>query len=250
MLNLIRSEFYRLIRSKRYYGLIIVSTVLVTAAAGVLQYFRFKEPTFPYGTRMFYYSNVLGMPTLIIILCLLVILILTRKSKTKICAAVSFGYSRQAVFWSKLITLSLSIIIMGTIILSVTILSGNVIFHLANNSTVSQFLIALSNIVPIIASGFILGYVLAINGVSEVLNLLILLFIYRILGVSINILVGRISALKTISKWTPTTLFDNNLIHYMTSSVYFDIKCWVMGLMIIFISLVIGQTIFKKKDLS
>ncbi|WP_368490535.1 hypothetical protein [Clostridium sp. BJN0013] len=250
MLNLIRSEFYRLIRSKLYYGLIIVSTFLVMAAAGVLQHFRFKEPTFPYGTRMFYYSNVLGMTTLIITLCLLVILILTRKSKTKMSAAVSFGHSRQAVFWSKLITLSFGVVIMGTIILSVTILSGNVIFDLANNSTLGQFLIAFSNIFPIVASSFILGYVLAVNGVSEILNLLILLFIYRILGVSINTLVGRVSALKTISKWTPTTLFDNNLVHYMSNNVYFDVKCWVLGLMIIFISLIIGQTIFKKKDLA
>lgn len=43
------------------------------------------------------------------------------------CAAVSFGHSRQAIFWSKLITLSFGVVIMGTIILSVTILSGNVI---------------------------------------------------------------------------------------------------------------------------
>lgn len=249
MLNLIRSEVYRLIRSKLYYGLIAASTFLVIAAAGVLQYFRFKESTFPYGTRMFYYSNVFGMTTLIITLCLLVILILTRKSQAKMCAAVSFGYSRQAVFWSKLITLSLGIVVMAAIILSVVILSGNVIFDLVNNSTLSEFLIAFSNVLPIVASGFILGYVLAINGVSEILNLLILLLIYRVLGVLINTLAGRVSALKAVSKWTPTALFDNNLVHYMSNNVYFDVKCWVLGLIIIFISLIMGQAVFKKKDL-
>lgn len=250
MLNLIRSEVYRLIRSKLYYGLIAVSVFLVMAAAGVLQYFRFKESTFPYGTRMFYYSNVFGMTTLIIVLCLLIVLILTRKSQSKICAAVSFGYSRGAVFWSKLIALSLGIAVMAAVILSVTILSGNVIFDLVNNSTLGQFLIAFSNVLPIVASGFVLGYVLSVNGVSEVLNLLILLFIYSILGRLIDTLAGRVSVLRTISKLTPSSLLNNNLVHYMSGSAYFDVKCWVMGLMIIFVSLIVGLAIFTKKDLS
>lgn len=249
MLNLIRSEVYRLTRSKLYYGLIAVITFLVIAAAGVLQYFRFKEPTFRYGTRMFYYRNVLGMTTLIIILCLLVILILTRKSQSKMCATVSFGYSRQAIFWSKLVTLFLGIGVMAAIALLAIALSGNVIFDLINNSTFSEFLISFSNVLPIVASGFILAYVLSINGVSEVLNLLILLFIYHILGSLINTLAGRVSALKSISEWTPGTLFNNNLADYMSNNAHFDIKCWVLGLIIIFISLIIGQATFKKKDL-
>jgi ABC-2 type transport system permease protein len=233
-------------RSKLYYGLAAVSVFLVMAAAGVLQYFRFKESTFRYGTRIFYYSNVLAMTSLIIILCLLVVSILTQKIQPKTCAAVSFGYSRGAVFWSKLITLSLGVVIMAAVILSATILSGNVIFDLVNNSTLSQFSIALINLLPIIASAFILAYVLGINGVPEMLNLLVLLFIYDILGS----LIGRISTLKTISKWTPSSLLNNNLVHYMSGSAYFDVKCWMLGLMIIFVSLIIGLTIFKKKDLS
>ena len=246
MLNLIRSEVYRLIRSKLYYGLIAVSVFLVMAAAGVLQYFRFKEATFHYGTRIFYYSNVLGMTNLIIILCLLTVFILTGKSRSKTCAAVSFGYSRGAVFWSKLITLSMGIAVMAAVILSATILSGNVIFDLVDNSALSQFLIAFSNILPIVASGFVLGYVLSVNGVSEVLDLLILLFIYSILGS----LISRISALKTVYKWTPFSLLSNNLDNYMSGSAYFDAKCWMLGLVIIFVSLVVGLAIFKKKDLS
>jgi ABC-2 type transport system permease protein len=139
---------------------------------------------------------------------------------------------------------------MAAVILSVTILSGNVIFDLVNNSTLGQFLIAFSNVLPIVASGFVLGYVLSVNGVSEVLNLLILLFIYSILGRLIDTLAGRVSVLRTISKWTPSSLLNNNLVHYMSGSAYFDVKCWVMGLMIIFVSLIVGLAIFTKKDLS
>jgi ABC-2 type transport system permease protein len=36
----------------------------------------------------------------------------------------------------------------------------------------------------------------------------------------------------------------------MSGSAYFDVKCWVLGLMIIFVSLIMGLAIFTKKDLS
>src|SRR5690625_3014125 len=103
MMNYMKSERYRLMRKKSLHITTVICLVLITAAAAVLYFSGQYESSFPYATSSFFYSNVIGNTALILIVALLFNLALTGKDMSLIKQSVSFGISRNTIFWSKLI---------------------------------------------------------------------------------------------------------------------------------------------------
>lgn len=255
MINLIRSEMYSLMNSKAYRVIILVVVGIIVCAGWVLQHFRFNEPGFSYGTQKFYYSNLLSAGVLIIVLCVEVVFVFTVKSKNKIAQTISFGYSRSDVFLAKLVASIIGNIFMALIAIVTIVLSGNYIFDLVCNSTVTNFMVAFTNLIPIFASSIILAYVLCINGISEVLAMLLVLFLYSGLGWALNVIYGkmyeiygRIYMLESVINWMPSKLLDNNTLNYMSGNPAADLKCWVFGICVIIASMAFGEVIFRNRD--
>ena len=99
-------------RKKTLHITSLVCLLLIVAAATVLYYFQKTDPNFPYATTRFFYSNVIGSGGLIIIVSFLYNFSLTGKDTALLKNAVSFGISRNTIFWSKLIlTLSYFLLI-------------------------------------------------------------------------------------------------------------------------------------------
>ena len=103
MINYMKSECYRLLRKKGSYVTGLICYLLIIAAAAVLTFFEQFDPNFPYATTRFFYSNVISGGLLIVIVGLLFNSALTGKDMSLIKQSVSFGISRNIIFWSKLI---------------------------------------------------------------------------------------------------------------------------------------------------
>src|SRR5690625_5233248 len=103
MINYLKSELYRLLHKKSLHLTSIICFLLILAAGLVLSYLPKVDPSFPYATSPFFYSNVISSGVLILIVGLLFNIALTGKDITVIKQSVAFGISRKVIFWSKLL---------------------------------------------------------------------------------------------------------------------------------------------------
>src|SRR5690625_1055805 len=107
-----KSEKYRLLRKKGLHITSVICLLLIIATAAVLYFSGQSDPNFPYATSLFFYSNVIGSSALILIIAFLFNLSLTGKDMSLIKQSISFGISRNTIFWSKLIlTLSYFLVV-------------------------------------------------------------------------------------------------------------------------------------------
>ncbi|WP_164216050.1 ABC transporter permease [Virgibacillus sp. YIM 98842] len=238
MINYMKSESYRLLRKKSLHTTSVICLLLIAAAAAILYYSQQQDPDFPYATSMFFYSNVISGALLIMIVGLLFNSALTGKDTSLIKQSVSFGISRNTIFWSKLIlTLSyfLLICVIGIIL---TIALGETLLA-SGEQSVRNFLIAASNMVPIVLSGFFIIHVLKMLKVSEVYIIILFLFLYIFSG----------NLLYMLFDYTPSTLLNDNLMSFMNGAAQFDYRHWLTGIVISVISLLAGQNRFAKQNI-
>jgi len=239
MINYLKSENYRLLRKKNLYIASGICYSLIIAAALVLYFSQQQDPNFPYATSMFLYSNVIGGTTLIIIVGLIFNLILTGKDLSVVKQAVSFGITRNTIFWSKLL-LTLSYFLLVCLIgLLLTIVLGESLLA-SEEQSIRNFLIAGFNMLPMVVSGFCIIHVLRMLKVGEVYIIILLLFIYIFSG----------NLLYMMFDYTPSSLLNDNLMNFMNHSAQFDYRLWLTGIVISTVSLLIGVRVFAKQNIN
>ncbi len=243
MINYMKSEHYRLLRKKGLYITSVICLLLIAAAAVVLYYSQHLDSNFPYATSMFLYANVISGALLIMIVALLFNSTLTGKDTSLIKQSVSFGVSRYTIFWSKLILTLSYFLLLCVIGLLLTIALGKNLFA-SEEQSVSNFLIASSNMIPIVLSGFFMIHTLKMLKVSEVYIIIIFLFIYVFSGDLLYMLFDN-----TLFDYNPSTLLNENLMSFMNNSAQFDYRHWVTGILVSVISLLIGVKGFAKQNI-
>lgn len=242
-----KSESYRLLRKNGTHVTGLLCLLLISAAAATLYFFDQFDPNFPYATSKFFYSNVISGGLLIIIVGLIFNISLTGKDLSLLKQSVSFGISRNTIFWSKLIlTLSYFLLLCASGII-VMIVLGESLFT-GENQSVSNFLIACLNMAPIVLSGFFLTHSLKMLKVGEVYIILVLAFIF---GFSDSLLrvFRSFSGLRELREYAPSTLLNDNLMSFLDNTVQFDFKYWAVGIIISVISLLIGAKRFANKNI-
>lgn len=248
MINYLKSENYRLLHKKSLYFTSLICLLLIVAAGAVLYYSQKYDSSFPYATAQFFYSNIIGGGVLIIIVSFIFNSSLTGKDTLLIKQSVSFGTSRNTIFWSKLIlTLSyfLVICVIGLflmIALGETLLTGE-------NQSVKSFLTASLNMVPIVLSGFFIIHVLKMLKIGEVYIFILLLFIFVFSGDLLRILFRPITGLNELYKYAPNTLLDENLMSFFNNAVQFSYQYWVTGIVLSVIALLIGTRKFAELNI-
>lgn len=248
MINYMKSEYYRLLRKKGLYLTSLICYGLIAAAAAALYYFQQIDTSFRYGTSDFFYSNVIAAGLIIVILGVVFNSALTGKDKDLIKQSVSFGFSRNTIFWSKLIlTLSYFILICIVGILLMIVLGENLLNN--DDQSVRYFLIASVNMAPLVLSGFFLTHTLKILKVGEVYIIIILLFIYGFSSNLVKLLFRPFTGLNEVYKYVPNTLFNDNLIAYMDGTIKFGYQYWVVGIGISLIALLIGAKRFASQNI-
>ncbi|PIC62987.1 ABC transporter permease [Sporosarcina sp. P13] len=248
MSNYLKSEQYRMMRKKSLHITSLVCLLLLVVVAAVLYYSQKSDPNFPYATSRFYYTNIIGGGGFIVIVGFLYNFSLTGKDKDVLKNVVSFGVSRNAIFWSKLILtlryfLLLSVIGIGLMIgLGETLLTGD-------SQSVKDFLIALVNMLPIILSAFFTIHSLNMLKVGEIYSLIVMLLVFVFSGDLLRILLRQVTSLQDVYKYAPDALLNDNLLHFMNDTVTFGYQYWITGVLLSVIVLLIGVTKFAKQTI-
>lgn len=247
MINYMKSEYYRLLRKKGPFITGLICYLLIIAAAAVLYFFEKFDPNFPYATPRFLYSNAVSSGLLIIIVGLLFSSALTGKDMSLIKQSVSFGISRKTIFWIKLIlTVSYFLLICVVGIILMIALGENLLT--SENQSVSNFLIACANMAPIVLSGFFLTYTLKMMKVADGYIVIVLIFIFGLSGSLLRVF-RQISGLKELYNYAPNTLLNENLTSFLNEGAQFDLKYWMVGIIISMIALPIGAKRFKNQNI-
>jgi len=245
MMNYIKSENYRLLRKKNLYVTISICFFLITAAAFVLYLSQKADANFSYATSLFLYSNVISSGILILIVAFLFNLALTGKDHRLIKQSISFGISRDTIFWSKLaITLSYFLMICS-IGLALTIGLGELLLA-SEPQSVSHLLIASFNMLPIILSGFFLIHTMKMLGLGDIYVIISLFLIYVLSGDLLRLIPDSMSGISELYKYVPSTLLTENLMNYINHNPQFDDRMWLVGIVMSIIFLIIGATRFAK----
>src|SRR5699024_5319010 len=100
---------------------------------------------------------------------------------TLIKQSVSFGVTRNTIFWSKLILTLCYFLIMCVIGLLIMIGLGENLFPKEEQS-ISNFLMASSNMLPIVLSGFFMIHAMKMMKIGDVYTIIMLLFMYSFSG--------------------------------------------------------------------
>lgn len=242
-----KSECYRLLRKKGPYVTGLICYLLIVAAAAVLTLSGQTDPNFPYATSKFFYSNAISAGLLIVIVGLLFNSALTGKDISLIKQSVSFGISRNIIFWSKLfLTLSYFLLVCVVGIILMMVLGENLLS--SENPSVSNFLIACVNMAPLVLSGFFLTHTLKMLKVGEGYIIIVLIFIYGLSGNLLRVF-REISGLKELHNYAPNTLFNENLTSFMNEGVQFALEYWIVGIIISGMALLIGAKRFGNQNI-
>ncbi|RDU37202.1 ABC transporter permease [Neobacillus piezotolerans] len=247
MINYLKSESYRLLRKKGPHLTSIICFALIAAAAAVLYFSGQADPNFRYATSKFFYSNAIGAGIMIIIVGLVYNSFLTGKDLTLMKQSISFGISRNTIFWSKLIlTLSYFLLICVVGIILMAALGENL--FAGDNQAIRNFLLACVNMAPLVLSGFFLTHTLKMLRVGDVYIIIVLFFIFVLSGNMLRVF-QPISGLNELYKYAPNTLLNDNLMGFLDDTVRFDYKYWCVGIVISVISLLIGAKKFANKNI-
>ncbi|WP_080873863.1 ABC transporter permease [Oceanobacillus timonensis] len=248
MINYLKSENYRILHKKSLYLTTAVCFFLIIGAAFSLNYFSRVDADFRYGTSSFFYSNVIGMGTQIIIISYLYNAILTAKDIALTKQAVSFGISRSVIFWSKLlVTLSYFLLVCAAGLLLMIGLGQSLFAE--DQGVVSNFFLASFNMLPIVLSGFILIHALKMLKIADIYNIIIVVFIYVFSDDVLRFIFRQVNGLNELYTFAPGALLTDNLMHFMNQSVQLDDRYWVTGAVISVIALLIGAGRFTKQDM-
>ena len=248
MINYLKSENYRVLRKKTIYVTTMACFFLIIAAAIVLYISGEKDADFPYVTSLFFYSNVVSGGVLILIVALLFNQSLTGKDLSLLKQSVSFGISRNTIFWSKLLlTLSYFLLICVIGLLLMVGLGEN--FFANDEQSTRSFIIASINMLPVILSGFFMIHVMKMLRFGDVYVIIIVLFVFTFSGTVFRVLFRPISGLNELYKYTPSELLNENLINFMAQTVQLDFRFWVAGIFIALVILPIGVRKFAKQNI-
>ena len=248
MINYLKSENYRLLNKKSLYITSVICLLLITAAAIVLYYSQQSDENFPYATSEFFYANAISSGSMIIIVGLLYNLALTGKDTALVKQSVSFGISRNVIFWSKLIlTLSYFLLVCIASLLLMIVLGENLL--ISDSDSVRNLLIASVNMVPIVLSGFFLLHTMKMLKIGEAYIFITLLFIFSFSGNLLRIVFRPIEGLNELYKYSPDTLLDENLTQFMNSAAQSGYEYWIIGIVVSSIALLIGAKGFAKQEI-
>ncbi|WP_407272518.1 ABC transporter permease [Radiobacillus sp. PE A8.2] len=249
MINYVKSEHYRLLRKKGLYFTSLACFLLIAAAAFLLYYFGETEPNFPYSTSKFFYSNVISGGAFIIIVGFIFNFALTGKDMSLIKQSVSFGISRNVIFWSKLIlTFSYFLLTCVVGIVFMIVLGENLLN--SDHQSVSNYLIACANMAPLVLSGFFLTHTLKMMKVGDVYVIILLLFIYGFSSNLLRLLFRPFTGLSELYKYAPSTMLNDNLMNFIENDiVQFDYKFLVAGIVISLLALLLGANRFSNQNI-
>lgn len=255
MLNYIKSEFYRIIRSKSVY----ISFAFCMAAILLLDFslFYFKrEVDFPYATTKFAFSSIYtNMNTLMYFVVMICTVVQGDEYKYHTFKnSVGAGVKRNTIYFGRFIAEFVTCMAFYVLICGTHIILGTI---LLNNSGIEYLNILLRSLIasiPLYVACIAVCHFLLYYFDTAVKAIGVFVVFFTLLPTVIKLAGMKIELLAKLYNWLiPTMLsakFDeeyNVALTWNTTTGF--VQCFIMGIAVILIFSVIGVNLFHKKEL-
>lgn len=257
MLNYLKSELYRILHKKSSYLFIAICSLLLLSSNVILALVNQTEGNFPYASTKFALSNFMTSQVMVYILCVTVASLIfggeyvNRTMKN----SISFGLSRETIYFGKLIAAIAYAIIAFAIIYGVHTGSAYLLLENSGPEYLKMSLQTIAAVLPFflfaLAATNCFFFMFESNGlaIGSVLGLMIGLPIVS------NYLGMKFEFFANLSGILPLNLmnridydFSNALILLPFESNPY-LKFWLAGMIQMIIMIILGVTVFRKKEL-
>ncbi len=264
MINILKSDFYKLFRMKSFYICGILATIL-SALNILLTFFNLNLNYGEYAAQIAklygcsgFWGFQMGLSSAPLFFIILIsIFVSSEFSHGTIKNTLSVGNSRTSVYFSKLIT-SISAVIMYSLICAVvSCIIGTAFWGFGEDITRSEYLDLLRMMglyylaeLARISLFVMIGFLLRNTGATIAMNLLLAMGVADIIVSLINKLINNIPSVDNfdLKKYLPSTYCSNFL------SLSISKETLVTGLIVCVSSIVLFSTlgwfIFKKRDIN
>ncbi|MNO98953.1 ABC-2 family transporter protein [compost metagenome] len=244
MLNVMKSEQYRWVRSKSYYFTGLMYILLMVAATIMLGVFNQSDPNFPYGNERFLYRNVLSMMGVVFLLLFIFPVILMGEDRNVLKNTLAYGYSRQTIYTGKLLVTMAGFMVFSLVVVGFSILLGSTMLVKNYENAIAEYMAMLINLLPIMIAGlttyFCLASIMRKNSQLVIVFMLIYFLPHYVLG----FLQGRFTWAAWIYNHQPM-YYLFNAYEEMTYAAWVP---WVVGGIYTLVFYVLGLHLFKKQD--
>jgi ABC-2 type transport system permease protein len=244
MLNILKGEQYRWIRTRSYYFTGLIYILLMVAATIILGIYDQIDPSFPYANERFLYSNVLGMMGLVFVLLFVFPVILMGEDRNVLKNTLAYGYSRQTIYTAKLLVTLAGFMVFSLVLVGISILLGSTLLNRNDENALTDYIAILINMLPIMIAGVTTYFCLASMMRKSSHLVIAFLLIYLLPYYALGNLQGR----STLVKW----IYSHQPMYYLFNAYdevsYAAWEPWAVGGIYTLVFYVMGLHLFKKQE--
>lgn len=258
VLNYMKSELYRNVRSKNNYLFLIGFVAFVILINVSLGLFANTQVNFPYGTTKYSLSSFYSSMVIPFFLCLtLTSLVFGQEYKNHtLINTVAYGISRHQIFLGKLIVTMIISVINIICISAAFIASAYLMLETSSPIYLYELLYALIGSLPLFILATVFAHSCHFAFDSDLKRssvwLTCLVFIPQILS-----LVGRrIIAVRNVANWMPWNIFKNATFDFSTQQMAMNwsnpdiyMRCIIVGVLGSILFYLFGLESFKRKEI-
>lgn len=252
MLNYIKSELYRNLKNRNLKIAVAVCFVLIVALVFILANFLHTEVGFVYGNTRFALSNVyLQMGTMLILTCMFSLYLHDNEEKYHtIKHSVSFGVSRNTIYFGRVIAQVISCIVIYVVLCAVLCILSFIMLEHSNAGEVQALIIGSLVDLPCLIAAIAITHFFLMSIESQNAAFMYSISIVWILPLILDLLARKIVALRTIIDFLPFNavsydgpMFENSNMFLGAAETIAIGAVWAIAF------LVLGMIRFSKKEI-
>lgn len=255
MLNYIKSEIYRIVRSKSVYISFAFCMGAIFLLNFSLYYFK-QEPDFPYATTKFAFSSIYtSMSTLIYFVVMICTVVQGDEYKYHTFKnSVAAGIKRNTIYFGRFIAEIITCLAFYVLICATHILLGTLLLENSGTEYLNIFLKSLVACIPLYMACIAVCHFLLYYFDTAVKAIGIFVLFFTVLPTVIKLAGRKIDLLAQLHKWLIPTMLSANFDEEYKVSLNWDtttgfVQCYLMGFAIIIIFCILGAILFQKKEL-
>lgn len=257
MMNYIKSELYRTLRSKSVYiltGILVLLGVLYNVA---IYLFALSEgPTFRYNSTSFSYSFIISSPVFFYVMAGVIagLLFEGNRKNGNLKNSISFGISRDAIFIGKIIVSILWSIASCIIILAAYIISAELLLPTAGPATYLDIIHEVYSVFFICIGAIISMLLVSEYFDKQLTGAMVWGTIWYLIPVLISMLGLKFNLFYIISNYLPNSMYDQGVtINLSAKELIWDtaegmLRTNIVGIAHIIVFTIAGILLLRKKD--
>lgn len=257
MLNYIKSEAYRNLRTKGNYVFLFSCLGFVAFINIALGLYANTQANFPYGNTRYSLSSFycgMGVPMMLCVTIAAIVLSQEFKHHT-LKNSISYGITRKQIYLSKLL-MELGISVINFVLISSAyVISSYVMLNDSGVLYFNTFIRSMIACIPLLVFGLVVAHSLYFIFDNELTVVTVWIIIVVVIPKILSIAGMGINVLREIASWMPwnmmTARFDETTREMvMTWSTNEGMmKCYIVGIVGSIIFYILGQIIFEKREI-